>query len=101
MARNKENRAFRKGLVLGGIAGAAILIWNAPQPGWRTREQIQETFEGMLFKVLDMPEKLRGESGAALQDVVVEPAAPEPAPVDPPVLSDIVIDGPRPAELSI
>jgi hypothetical protein len=97
----RKSRAFRKGFLLGGLVGAGILIWNAPQPGWRTREQVIETVESLLFKLLDMPEKFdtAREDGAA--DMVVSPAAPAPDVVEPPHLSDIVIDGPRAAELSV
>lgn len=70
MAKRNESHAFRKGLILAGLVAAGATIWNAPQAGTRTREQILETVEGVLFKVLDMPAKAVGgyaerSSGAA------------------------------------
>jgi hypothetical protein len=69
--QRRESRAFRKGFVLGVVAGAGMLIWNAPQPGWKTREMVIDAYERALFALLDFPEKL-----AALRG----PAEPEPAP---------------------
>jgi hypothetical protein len=50
--------------LLGGIAAGAAMIWNAPQAGARTREQVLETIEGALFKLLDMPVTLTPASHA-------------------------------------
>lgn len=94
MGRRRKSHAFRKGFILGGLAGAAALIWNAPQPGARTREQIQETVESVLFKLLDAPAMLNGPRSGGV-DIAVTTGSPAPAPV---VGTDIVIDGPRPAE---
>lgn len=95
MGRRNESHAFRNGFVIGGLAGAGALLWNAPQSGARTREQIVEAFEGVLFKVLDMPEKLVGVRGPeitpGMEVVPPVPAAEESG-------TDIVIDGPRPLE---
>lgn len=64
MARGVSH-AFRKGFLLGGIIAGAAVVWNAPQAGARTREQILETVEGALFKVLDIPATLnRPHDGA-------------------------------------
>jgi len=100
MGARRESRAFRKGFVLGVLAGAGVMLWKAPQPGARTREQIMETIEGVLFKLLDMPEKLvatRDDVGTPKQ-----PTATDTPPSDAPILPavDIVIDGPRPSELA-
>jgi hypothetical protein len=99
MGAQRESRAFRKGFVLGAFVGAGVLIWNAPQPGWRTREQIMEMVEGVLFNVLDMPEKVSGMRSTTASDTL---AAEEPAAVVPPIEvgTDIVLDGPRPSELA-
>ena len=105
MGARRESRAYRRGFVLGALAGAGVVIWNAPQPGWRTREQIMETVEGVLFRVLDFPEQMTGLRSPAPADSV---AAERPVAVLTPVQpygdlgtgTDIVIDGPRPSELA-
>ena len=97
MSRRRESHAFRKGFILGGLAGAGAMLWNAPQPGERTREQIMETLEGTLFKLLEAPEILSGVRNAGTPDVEVF------VPTIPTVMSggdDIVIDGPRSSELT-
>lgn len=58
MGAQRKSRAFRRGFVLGTIVAAGATIWNAPQAGARTREQIRETIEGALFAVLDMKDRL-------------------------------------------
>jgi len=115
MAADEGNGALIKGLILGGIAGAGAMIWNAPQSGARTREQIQEWVERVLFKVLDMPVGLRGGQASAAAPTVVEPVTatdmlippslgevellPEPQPLPGPAGADLVIDDPDPADL--
>ncbi len=71
-----ESGAFRKGFLLGCLAGAGVMVWNAPQPGWRTREQMLELAEGMLFRVIDMPKTANGNHAGTI------PCTPEgiPAP---------------------
>ena len=96
MSRCRESHAFRKGFILGVLAGAAATLWNAPQPGERTREQIVETLEGAIFKLLDAPGVLNGPRSGGV-DVQVTAVSPPAAPV---AGSDIVIDGPRPSELA-
>jgi gas vesicle protein len=66
MGRRRQSHAFRKGIILGGLAGAAVVIWNAPQPGARAREQIMETIEGVIFKLLDAPALLNGPRSSEL-----------------------------------
>jgi hypothetical protein len=63
--------AFMMGLLLGGVAAAAAAIWNSPQAGRKTREQITETVEQGLFTLLGA-----GESTIAR---VLTPEAPAPA----------------------
>lgn len=58
MAGQGKSRAFRRGFVLAGLAAAGATVWNAPQAGAKTREQIVEAVEGALFAVLDMKDKL-------------------------------------------
>ena len=126
MGARQGSRAFRKGFVLGALAAAGAVVWSAPQPGWRTREQIMETVEGVLFRVLDFPEMMSGVRDSEPSPAVDELAAERPANAIPPaapsfaapdagtagginvagdasaatIERDIVIDGPRPSELA-
>jgi len=74
MAARGESKAFRKGLRLGAIAGGGAMLWNAPQSGARTREQIREFVESALFAVLDMPANVTGS--ADLQQTEQLPVVP-------------------------
>ena len=88
MARHGKSRAFRKGFLLGGMVGAGLLLWNAPQPGWRTREQFLEKLEGLMFKVLDMPVNLTGESADAASEMFAQSPVPDSIVVEAPVGTD-------------
>jgi hypothetical protein len=79
MARGRSH-AFRKGFLLGGIAAGAAMLWNAPQAGARTREQILETIEGALFKALDFPASR--SHGAPAPAIAAAPKG-DAAPADP------------------
>jgi hypothetical protein len=59
------------GLLLGGAAAAAATIWNSPQSGKKTREQIAEKIEAGLFTLLG--------AGEATMARVLTPEAPAPA----------------------
>ncbi len=77
MAARGESKAFRKGLRLGAIAGVGAMLWNAPQSGARTREQIREFVESALFTVLDMPAKVTGSVDTQqTEQLPIVPAAP-------------------------
>ena len=54
MASSSHRKAFVFGAFLGAAAGAAAAVLNAPQSGHHTRTQIQQSVEGLLFRVLDM-----------------------------------------------
>jgi len=69
------------GLLLGAAAAAAAAIWNSPQAGRKTREQITEMVEQGLFTLLGA-----GESTIAR---VLTPEAPTPAVVD-----SVVVEAP-------
>jgi hypothetical protein len=126
MGARRESRAFRKGFMLGALTAAGAVVWTAPQPGWRTREQIMETVEGVLFRVLDFPETMSGLRASEPSSTVDALAAEPPVNAIPPaapsfagtgtanaggigaagdasaatIERDIVIDGPRPSELA-
>lgn len=101
MSTTRRNTSFRKGFIVGAIAGAGAMLWNAPQSGARTREQAMELFESALFQVLDMPLRLQSERTVASvvpsSHPAVLPGTDEPNPL---LGADIVLDGPRPVEFS-
>jgi hypothetical protein len=76
MARqSKHTGAFAMGLLLGGAAAAAAAIWNSPQAGEKTRQQITEKVEQVLFTVLG--------AGEATMARVLTPESPAPAVPEP------------------
>ena len=95
MASSRHRAAFVFGAVVGAAAGAAVAYWNAPQSGHSTRTKIQQSVEGVLFKVLDM----NPFQSASEDRVAADLAAPTSRAIneEPPV--DIVI-GSRPSEMS-
>ena len=76
MAGQRKSRAFRRGFVLAGLAAAGATVWNAPQAGARTREQIVATVEGGLFAVLDMKDKLTTVATPPITPVGAQPTEP-------------------------
>ena len=46
MAMGRIRGSFVAGAVLGGLAGAAVTLWRAPQPGRLTRSQIGSQIVG-------------------------------------------------------
>jgi hypothetical protein len=94
MASSNHRTAFVVGVLVGAAAGAAAAFWNAPQSGRATRTRIQQSVEGVLFKVLDMnPFQSTPEDRVA-----ADLAAPASRAInEPPV--DVVI-GSRPSEMS-
>jgi len=75
----KHTTAFVIGTLLGGAAAAAFVIWNAPQSGERTRSQISEVVETIIFTMLG--------ANQATEARVLTPDAPSP-------VSDITADAP-------
>jgi gas vesicle protein len=47
----EEGKSFRRGALIGAIIGGIMALWNAPQSGHKTRQQI-----GNIFR------RVRGES---------------------------------------
>lgn len=95
MALSNHRKAFVFGALLGATAGAAAAFWNAPQSGRRTRDQIQQSVERIIFKALDMVpfQNAPTDTLTASRPTV----APEPD-LQPPV--DIMI-GSRPSESGV
>jgi len=95
MASTNHRKAFVFGALLGATAGAAAAFWNAPRSGRRTRDQIQQSVERIIFKALDMVpfQNAPADTMTASQPT----AAPQPD-MQPPV--DILI-GSRPSESGV
>ncbi len=92
MASSRHRTAFVFGVLVGASAGVAAAFLNAPQSGRRTRDQIQQTVERVLFKALDMVpfQNVPADTLTASRPAGV-PDAEIPAPVD-------VMIGSRPSE---
>lgn len=108
-ARRREEgadhrKAFLVGTLLGAGAGVVTAFLNAPRSGRATRADIQQGFERVLFKALDMrPTQTRtGADVDPVSTTELSPAAPPRVALDGAaggVPADIVIDGPRHADL--
>jgi hypothetical protein len=94
MASGDHRKAFVIGAMLGAAAGTIAAFWNAPQSGHRTRTQIQQAAEGVLFKALDMTPFEPKPSDTVTESRI---AGAAPIPDLPP--ADILIDS-RPSEAS-
>ncbi len=96
MANQNHTRAFVFGAVLGGVAAAAYAIWNAPKSGAALREEIANGFESAIYRVMRMD-----QAGATTGAPTAAASLPT---TDPPSQrdggADIVIDGPRPIEIT-
>ncbi len=95
MASSNGRKAFVFGALVGAAGGAVAAFWNAPQSGRSTRTWIQQSIEGVLFKVLDM----NPFQPAPEDRVAADLASSASHAIDhhPPV--DVVI-GSRPSEMS-
>jgi len=94
MALSKHRTAFVFGALVGAAAGAGAAFWFAPQSGHSTRTKIQQSIEGVLFRVLDMnpfqptaDDRVAADLAASSSHAINEP------PVD-------VVIGSRPSEMS-
>lgn len=54
MAEERHTTAFVVGAVLGGLAGAAFVLWTAKRSGVQTRALIAEKTEAVLFRLTGM-----------------------------------------------
>jgi len=67
---SSQIEGFVKGIILGGIIGAAIGILYAPQSGRKTREDISGKGEELLTKVKEEYEAVLKKSGKAYESAV-------------------------------
>ncbi len=65
MAHERHDVAFVVGALLGGVAGAACTLFNAPQSGSQTRAQLAEQFGALTGQLGATVAKL-GEQGEQL-----------------------------------
>ena len=93
MAASNHRKAFVVGALLGASAGAIAAFWNAPQSGRRTRDQIQQSIERVIFKALDMVPFQNGPTDTL---TATRPTSAPAMDAQPPV--DVVI-GSRPSEM--
>ena len=95
MASSNGRKAFVFGALVGAAGGAVAAFWNAPQSGRSTRTRIQQSLEGVIFKVLDMNpfEPSPQDRVAAGLASATSRAIDQRAPVD-------VVIGSRPSEMS-
>lgn len=101
-----HRKAFVVGTLLGAGAGVVSAFLNAPRSGRATRAELQQGIESVLFKVLDMrPTRTRSHADEAIvTGTTLTPADPPRVAAADGLLGlgnadDIVIDGPRPADL--
>jgi len=69
---SNQIEGFIKGIILGGLIGAAIGIFYAPQSGRKTREDIDRKTEQLIKKAKEEYEETLKKSGKAYESVVKE-----------------------------
>jgi hypothetical protein len=74
LAGERHTTAFVVGLVLGGLAGAAVTFWKTPRSGVQSRTLIAEETEEFLFRLTRMNDAQADEAPAG------EPSAPVATP---------------------
>jgi hypothetical protein len=74
LAEERHTTAFVVGLVLGGLAGAAMTFWKTPRSGVQSRTLIAEETEEFLFRLTRMNDAQTDEAPAG------EPSAPVATP---------------------
>lgn len=79
---SKHTTAFVMGTLLGGAAAAAAAIWNSPQSGKRTRQQLTAKVEDTIFGLLGTGESQLGRR--------LTPETPAPA----------ITEGEKPVQVS-
>ena len=94
MSSSKQRAAFVLGTLVGATAGISAAFRGADASGRKTRDRIQQSFEGVLFKLLDMAPYQNAPTDTVTASY---PSRPEPSDPLPPV--DLVV-GSRPSESS-
>ncbi len=118
LAAERHTTAFVVGLVLGGLAGAAVTLWKTPRSGAQLRALVAERTEEVLFRLTGMDQAQTWEASRPVappmpvstrQPTEAVPAAPveeDDGATLPPTFrgevlteqpTDIVLEGPRPA----
>jgi hypothetical protein len=64
LAAERHTTALVVGLVLGGLAGAAVTLWKTPRSGAQLRALVAERAEEVLFRLTGMNEtQMQGAPG--------------------------------------
>ena len=95
MASSKQRAVFALGTLVGATAGVVAAFRGTDVAGRKTRDQIQQSLERVLFRVLDMVPFQNEPIDTVTASKPSRPAVEDPLP---PV--DLVI-GSRPSEASI
>jgi hypothetical protein len=65
LAAERHTTALVVGLVLGGLAGAAVTLWKTPRSGAQLRALVAERAEGVLYRLTGMNEThMQGAPGS-------------------------------------
>jgi hypothetical protein len=75
LAEERHTTAFVVGMVLGGLAGAAFVLWTAQRSGAQTRALIADKTDDVLFRLTGMDKAQSGDASTAVQPVRTEAAA--------------------------
>src|SRR5262245_62730650 len=83
LAEERHTTAFVVGIVLGGLAGAAFVLWTAQRSGAQTRALIADKTEAVLFRLTGMGKAQSGDASTATQpprtEAVARPGSDESA----------------------
>jgi gas vesicle protein len=77
LAEERHTTAFVVGAVLGGLAGAGLVLWAAPRSGAETCALIAEKAEGVLFRLSGM-DKVHSEGTSTAAELSSSEAVMRP-----------------------
>jgi gas vesicle protein len=69
MDNDKNSGAFLTGFILGGLVGAVTALLMAPQPGEKTRLQIQERGTELKGQIDNIAQEARGQTEKLATDI--------------------------------